>query len=430
MKVLLLGSGGREHALAWKLAQSHRLNHMWVCPGNPGTATLMPDRVENRPISATDTEALLALCREEGVNLCIIGPEQPLVEGVADALREAGIPVLGPGQDGARLEGSKAFSKQFMLDAGIPTAPARIFSASDLDEARAFVADHSLPVVIKADGLAAGKGVVVATRHEEAREAVDAMLHGGKFGAAGAQVLVEEFMPGLELSYFVLTDGRNAVALPEAQDHKRAYDGDLGPNTGGMGAYSPVPLATPELKALVEDTIVAPTLAALHRLGIDYRGFLFIGLMIGDDGKPRVVEYNCRLGDPETQVILPRIEGDFLELCHAAATGRLADITQLPLPSAQTAATVVLASEGYPEFVQTGRELSGLAEAAANGALIFEAGTAVADQPELRRSSGGRVLTVTGVGETLPDARKQAYEALGHIRLEGSFYRKDIGHKA
>lgn len=430
MNVLLLGSGGREHALAWKMAQSHRLNHMWVCPGNPGTATLMPDKVENRPISATDTKALLALCQEEGVNLCIIGPEQPLVEGVADVLREAGIPVLGPGQAGAQLEGSKVFSKQFMLDGGIPTAPAQIFSAAQLEDARAFVAGHELPVVIKADGLAAGKGVVVATSHAEALGALDAMLQGGKFGAAGAQVLVEEFMPGLELSYFVLTDGRNAVALPEAQDHKRAYDDDQGPNTGGMGAYSPVPLATPELKALVEDTIVAPTLAALHRLGIEYRGFLFIGLMVGEDGKPRVVEYNCRLGDPETQVLLPRIEGDFLELCQAAATGRLADLTQLPRTSPQTAATVVLASEGYPDSVRTGLALTGLTEAAGNGALIFEAGTVSGKAPEQRQSSGGRVLTVTGVGDTLAEARAQAYDALAHIRLEGSFYRKDIGHKA
>lgn len=430
MRVLLLGSGGREHALAWKLAQSPRLEKLFVCPGNPGTAALDPARVENKPIAPLDAPALLDLCAAEQITLCVVGPEQPLVEGVADTLRAAGIAVVGPGRAGAQLEGSKVFSKRFMLEGGIPTAPARIFDRAGLAEARAFVGAHPLPVVIKADGLAAGKGVVVAQTTDEALTALEDMLAHDRFGAAGQQVLVETFMPGKELSYFVLTDGQTAIALPEAQDHKRAYDNDQGPNTGGMGAASPVAWASPDLKATIEDEIVAPTLAALRNQGIDYRGFLFIGLMVGPEGSPRVVEYNCRLGDPETQAILPRMEGDLLALCAAAATDTLADLPLPGLPAPMHSLAVVLAAEGYPAKPKTGGVLTGLAEAAQTGALVFEAGTGAGPTAAERTAHGGRVLAVSAQGGTLAEAQRLAYGAMEQLRLPGSFYRKDIGHQA
>jgi phosphoribosylamine---glycine ligase len=397
VRVLVVGSGGREHALAWKLVQSPRLEALHAAPGNPGIARLG----ECHPVRAEDAEGLLALCRELGTDLVVVGPEAPLVAGLADALRHAGVAAFGPSRAAAQIEGSKAFAKEVLEAAGVPTA-------ARLDVARP-------PCVIKADGLAAGKGVFVCRTEEEAD-------HGLRAAAAlGDEVVIEELLEGEEVSLFVLTDGREALPLAPAQDFKRIGDGDTGPNTGGMGAYSPVPgLGEPEIEELV-DTVHRPVLAELARRGTPFAGLLYAGLMLTDDG-PRVLEFNCRFGDPETQSILPRLEGDLLEALHGAALGRL----DTDLAAGNNAAvTVVLAAGNYPEGGDAGTPITGIDDAEAGGALVFHAGTA--RRGETLMTNGGRILNVTATGDDLVSARAAAYEAVERISFAGVRFRQDIG---
>jgi phosphoribosylamine---glycine ligase len=400
MNVLVVGSGGREHALAWKLAQSDGLDELHAAPGNPGIASV----ARCHPVAAEDGDALLALCQELEIDLAVFGPEAPLVHGVAEAIRHAGVPVVGPSAAAARIEGSKSFAKDVMRAAGVPTA-------AELSGPRA-------PCVVKADGLAAGKGVFVCRSQ---READGAWERARSFGSG---VVVEELLEGEELSVFALTDGSDVVPLPPARDAKRLLDGDEGPNTGGMGAYSPVPyLVDDEAGALVE-RIHRPVIAELVRREAPFVGLLYAGLMLTDDG-PRVLEFNCRFGDPETQAVLPRLDGDFLELLELTATGGLASA---PAPSFSGAAVgIVLASPGYPDAPETGIELTGLDEAQAN-ALVFHAGTALREGRLV--AAGGRALTVTGVAETVDDARERAYRAVDAIGFPGAQYRRDIALQA
>jgi phosphoribosylamine---glycine ligase len=401
VKVLVVGSGGREHALAWKLAQSPQLDELHAAPGNPGI-----DRIGRcHPIRADDVEGLLGLCRQHELDLVVIGPEAPLVAGVADHLRRAGATVFGPGAGAARIEGSKAFAKEIMRSAGVPTA-------AELMEARA-------PCVVKADGLAAGKGVFVCRTQKEADEGWR------RASALGGDVVIEELLEGEEVSLFVLTDGVDAVPLAPAQDFKRLRDGDEGPNTGGMGSYSPVPfLSADDVEDLV-DRVHRPVLEELTTRGTPFVGLLYAGLMLTDDG-PRVLEFNCRFGDPETQAIVPRLEGDFLGALAAAAAGALG--TAELAAGQRTAVTVVLASEGYPVDPQAGTPISGLEEAEATGAIVFQAGTALRDGQLV--SAGGRVLNVTGLGDSLQEARSQAYAAVERIDLPAAQYRTDVALRA
>ena len=401
MNVLVVGSGGREHALAWKLATSPALGELHAAPGNPGIARV----ATCHPVRTEDAEALLDLCLELAIDLAVVGPEAPLVAGVAEELRRRGVAVFGPSAAAARIEGSKSFAKEVMRAAGVPTA-------AELPEPRA-------PCVVKADGLAAGKGVFVCRDQPEAEAAYV------RARALGERVVVEELLEGEEVSVFSLADGVDALALPPAQDAKRLLDGDEGPNTGGMGAYSPVPfLDDDDLDELVE-TIHLPVLAELARRGTPFVGLLYAGLMLTADG-PRVLEFNCRFGDPETQAILPRLDDDLLEPLARAAAGRLDD-SQLAW-SSQAAVTVVLASRGYPEAPETGAQIRGVEEAEAQGALVFHAGTALREGA--LTSAGGRVLNVTGLGPTSADARERAYDAIREIELPGAHYRRDIALKA
>jgi phosphoribosylamine--glycine ligase len=401
VKVLVVGSGGREHALAWKLAQSPQLEELHAAPGNPGI-----NRIGRcHPIRADDVEGLLGLCRQHELDLVVIGPEAPLVAGVADDLRRAGVAVFGPGAEAARIEGSKAFAKEVMRSAGVPTA-------AELREPRG-------PCVVKADGLAAGKGVFVCRTQKEAEEGWR------RAGALGGPVLVEELLEGEEVSLFVLTDGADVLPLAPAQDFKRLRDGDEGPNTGGMGSYSPVPFLDPdEVDELVE-SIHRPVIAELANRGAPFVGLLYAGLMLTDDG-PRVLEFNCRFGDPETQAIVPRLDGDFLGALAAAAAGSLDGIALSAGP--QASVTVVLASEGYPEEPQGGAPIEGVEAAEASGALVFQAGTAVREGNLV--SAGGRVLNVTGLGDSLHEAREQAYAAVERISLPGAQFRTDVALRA
>ena len=401
MKVLIVGSGGREHALAWKLARSDELDELHAAPGNPGIAALG----RCHPIRDDDVEGLLGLCRQHGVDLVVVGPEAPLVAGIADDLRRAGVAVFGPGAAAAQIEGSKAFAKELMRAAGVPTA-------AELPEPRA-------PCVVKADGLAAGKGVFVCRTQPEADAAWEAAR------SLGERVVVEELLEGEEVSVFALTDGAEALALAPAQDFKRLLAGDEGPNTGGMGSYSPVPfLDTDEVEELVE-LVHRPVIAELGRRGTPFVGLLYAGLMVTEDG-PRVLEFNCRFGDPETQAILPRLEGDFLGALTAAATGALAGVELTA--GGEAAVTVVLAAAGYPEAPERGVEIGGVAEAEATGALVFHAGTAIRDGRLV--SAGGRVLGVTGVGSSVAEARERAYAAVERIDLPGGQFREDIAARA
>jgi len=416
MKVLLLGSGAREHALAWKLAQSPLVDTLFAAPGNPGIAA----HAELVALDAGDQGAIAGFCRVEGVGLVVIGPEQPLVEGLGDRLRADGVPVFGPGAAAARLEGSKGFTKLLCARAGIPTA--RFARATTLQEAEAALDQFGLPVVIKADGLAAGKGVVIAASAAEA-EAALASMFGGGFGAAGACVVIEEYMEGEEVSFFALSDGQAVVPFGSAQDHKRVGDGDTGPNTGGMGAYSPASIFTPDLEARVLGEIVGPTVAALATEGTPFVGVLYAGLMLTAQG-PKLVEYNARFGDPECQVLMARLESDLAELMLAAATGRLAD-APAPRFSDEAALTVVVAAEGYPGTPRRGGRIAGIEEAAATGAMIFQAGTALRDGELV--AAGGRVLSVTALGADVAAAQAQAYAAVDKIDFEEGFFRSDIG---
>lgn len=419
--VLILGGGGREHALARAVSLDSRDPQILCAPGNAGTSRFGA----NVPLSVTDVEAVLGLCRERSVDLVLVGPEAPLVVGVADRLRKAGVPVVGPSAAAARLEGSKAFANEVMDRHGIPTAPSRAFTREEQSSAEAYVQQHALPVVLKADGLAGGKGVVIAESHEEAIATLREMFSGEAFGGAGATVVVESFMHGEEASVFVLTDGTDAVLLPPAQDHKRIGEGDTGLNTGGMGAYVPAPIVTPGRLARVRTEIVEPLLGGLRAEGTPYRGVLYCGLMMTAVG-PRVVEFNCRFGDPEAQVLLPLFGDATLEVMEAIAHGRVGSLQVTPRAGA--AACVVLASAGYPESYETGFPITGLKEAEAmEYVLVDHAGTR--RDGDRMVTDGGRVLGVTGLGDTLEEALKRAYAAADRIQFEGKTLRRDIGRK-
>ena len=420
MKILVIGSGGREHALAWKLSRSARVHKVLVAPGNPGTARELG--VENVPV--TDIAALVELARDEAVGLTVVGPEAPLAEGVVDAFRAAGLPIFGPSRAAAQLESSKDFAKQFLVRHRIPTAKYQTFA--DAASAHAYLDAEGAPIVIKADGLAAGKGVVVAMSLEQAHQAVDMMLVDNRMGGAGARVVIEEFMQGEEASFIVMADGRNALALATSQDHKRLEDGDQGPNTGGMGAYSPAPVVTPEVHARVMREVIMPTLNGMAADGIPYSGFLYAGLMIDPEGRPRVVEFNCRMGDPETQPIMMRLKTDLVELLEAAIAGKL-DNAEAEWDR-RFALGVVIAAAGYPENPRKGDQIIGLPEGEADDVHVFHAGTADVDGKIV--TNGGRVLCVTALGDNVKTAQKLAYATADKIEFAGKQYRRDIGYRA
>jgi len=419
MKLLVIGSGGREHALAWKLAQSPRVQKVFVAPGNAGTAH--DAGIEN--VAITAIPELIAFVQREQIGLTVVGPEAPLAAGVVDAFRAAGLPIFGPTRGAAQLESSKDFAKQFLIRHNIPTARYQTFS--DAAAAHAYVDKEGAPIVIKADGLAAGKGVVVAMSLEEAHAAIDMMLVGNKMGDAGARVVIEEFMEGEEASFIVMADGRNALAMATSQDHKRLLDGDQGPNTGGMGAYSPAPVVTPQVHARVMREIIQPALAGMAADGLPYTGFLYAGLMIDAEGAPRVVEFNCRMGDPETQPIMMRLKTDLLELVEAALAIKL-DTASADWDR-RVALGVVLAAGNYPDTPRKGDAIFGL-EHKAEDVEVFHAGTTEAEGAVV--TSGGRVLCVTALGDSVKEAQARAYEAIDHIRFEGMQFRRDIGHRA
>jgi len=419
MKLLVIGSGGREHAIAWRLAQSPKVSRVYVAPGNAGTAR--EDGLFN--VEITGISELVKFARGEGIETTVVGPEGPLAAGVVDAFRAAGLRIFGPTQAAAQLEASKDFAKKFMARHRIPTAAYDTFT--DARTAHAYIDKHGAPIVIKADGLAAGKGVVVATTAAEAHEAIDMMLDGNKLGDAGHRVVIEEFMQGEEASFIVMVDGKNVLPLASTQDHKRIFDGDLGPNTGGMGAYSPAPVVTPEVHSRAMREIIMPTVKGMASDGVPYAGFLYAGLMIGEDGAPRVVEFNCRLGDPETQPIMLRLKSDFLELVESAIDGTL-DRAE-PDWDRRAALGVVLAAAGYPEAPRKGDEIKGLAKDG-DDFHVFHAGTALKDGKVV--TNGGRVLCVTALGDKVKIAAERAYEVADKIRFDGMQYRKDIGHRA
>jgi phosphoribosylamine--glycine ligase len=420
MNILIIGNGGREHAFAWKIKQSRFCDRLFVAPGNAGTATV----AENVPIAVDDFVTIGGFCLQHNIELVLVGPEAPLVMGIRDYFeidpKLASILLVGPGKEGAQLEGSKDFSKQFMLRNGVPTAKARTFTASELKEAFSYVETCKPPIVLKADGLAAGKGVIICEKVSEAKINLREMLEDKKFGEASAKVLIEEFLNGIELSVFVLTDGDSYVILPEAKDYKRIGDGDKGPNTGGMGAVSPVVFADQAFMKKVEERVIKTTIAGLKKENIPYKGFLFIGLM-NVEGEPYVIEYNARMGDPETQVVMPRIKSDFAELLIAAAKGELKGKKIKTDPN--FAMTVVMVSGGYPGDYEKGKTINGLESK--TDALIFQAGTK--DQNSKVVTDGGRVLAVTGRGKSLSDASKKAYEGVATLTWEGAYFRKDIG---
>ncbi|MCR5858700.1 phosphoribosylamine--glycine ligase [Mesorhizobium sp. J428] len=418
MNVLLIGSGGREQALAWKLSQSPMLTAFYAAPGNPGIAEV----ATCVPVDVADHAAVVALCREKAIDLVVVGPEAPLVAGIADDLRAAGIKVFGPSAAAAELEGSKGFTKDLCAEYGIPTAAfGRFDNAAD---AAAYVRGVGAPIVVKADGLAAGKGVTVAMTIEEALAAVDDCFS-GSFGAAGEEVVVEEFLTGEEVSAFYLCDGRTALPFGSAQDHKRVGEGDTGPNTGGMGAYSPAPAMTPEIEARVLNEIIEPTLRGMAAMGRPFSGVLFAGLMLTEEG-PKLIEYNVRFGDPETQVLMMRLKDDLLVLLSAAADGQLAHMSARWRDDA--ALTVVFAAEGYPAAPRKGTEIRGLEKAAGDGVRVFHAGTALEDGRLV--ANGGRVLNVTAAGRTVGEAAAKAYAAVDAIDWPGGFCRRDIGWRA
>jgi phosphoribosylamine--glycine ligase len=423
VKLLIVGSGGREHALTWRLARDSRGHELLAAPGNPGIA----EHARCVPIASDDLDSLVRLAAGEQVDLVVVGPEAPLVAGLADRLLAVGIAVCGPRAAPSRLEGSKAFAKRFMLEHGIPTAEAAVFG--DPETAAEFARAQGAPLVVKADGLAGGKGVVVARTVGEAIEAIDRLMRARVLGAAGRLVLLERFMEGEEASLIVLSDGERAMLLPAAQDHKRLGDGDTGPNTGGMGAYAPAPLLDDGLVARIVRTVVEPTLAGMREKGTPYRGFLYCGLMI-ENGEPRVLEYNCRLGDPEAQAVLPLVGGDLAPLLASAAEGKLpasASWAAAPSSGLGTAACIVLASPGYPESPAVGKPISGL-PLRDEGVIVFHAGTRLEKRQLL--TAGGRVLGVTGVSRDLPEALTRAYRAAERIEFEGKQMRRDIGQRA
>ena len=419
MKILLIGSGGREHALAWAISASPLCDTLFIAPGNPGTAHCG----ENVVVDIADHAAVVAFCRLQGIHLVVVGPEGPLVAGIADDLRAAGIKVFGPSKAAAQLEGSKGFTKELCAEFGIPTAGFGRFS--DAASAKAYVASQGAPIVIKADGLAAGKGVIMAQTLDEANEAID-MMFSGSFGAAGAEVVVEEWMVGEEASFFALCDGTHALALASAQDHKRVGDGDTGPNTGGMGAYSPAPVMTPTLTERVMAEIIRPTLAGMAKRGTPFQGVLFAGLMITAQG-PKLIEYNTRFGDPECEVLMPRLKSDIVPALLAACDGVL-DQGDLRCRD-EAALTVVLAAKGYPAKPETGSVIQGVEKAEAlDEVLVFHAGTKLSNGDLV--ANGGRVLNVVALGKSVGEAQARAYEAVDKIDWPGGFCRRDIGWQA
>jgi phosphoribosylamine--glycine ligase len=422
MNVLIIGGGGREHALAWRAAQSPRVARIFVAPGNAGTAR--ETKCANVAVAAEDIEALLAFAQRERVDLTIVGPEAPLVLGVVDRFRAAGLRCFGPTRAAAQLEGSKAFTKDFLARHKIPTAAYGNFS--DFDRAEAYIRRVGAPVVVKADGLAAGKGVIIAQTVDEAIGAARDMLAGNAFGEAGHRVVVEEFLKGEEASFIVMVDGEHVLPLATSQDHKRVGDGDTGPNTGGMGAYSPAPVVTPEMHERVMREVIEPTVRGMQAEGNTYTGFLYAGLMIGPDGAPKVLEYNCRFGDPETQPVMMRLKSDFVELVDAALDARLDQVAADWDPRA--ALGVVMAAGGYPGSYAKGDAITGLPAREAPDAKVFHAGTALRDGEVV--TSGGRVLCVTALGESVAAAQRRAYEVVRGIHWKHAQYRSDIGYRA
>lgn len=423
MKILLIGSGGREHALAWKLAQSPQVQKVYVAPGNGGTATGKPIGavIENLPMS--DLQGLADFAKREKIHLTVVGPEAPLAAGIVDVFRANGLRIFGPTQLAAQLESSKDFSKAFMKRHGIPTADYQTFS--NVLEAHAYIDAKGAPIVIKADGLAAGKGVVVAMSLDEAHAAVDMMLADNKFGNAGARVVIEEFLTGEEASFIVLVDGKNVLALATSQDHKRLLDADQGPNTGGMGAYSPAPVVTPEIHARALREVIIPTIKGMESDGIPYTGFLYAGLMISPDGKLKTLEFNCRMGDPETQPIMARLKSDLVRALDCAVDGKL---NEMELEwDRRTALGVVLAAHNYPDTPRNGDVITGI-PADTDDQLTFHAGTKLVGDELM--TSGGRVLCVVGLADTVRGAQQRAYEAISKIQFDGMQYRKDIGYHA
>jgi phosphoribosylamine--glycine ligase len=419
MKLLVIGSGGREHAIAWKLAQSPRVQKVFVAPGNAGTA--LESGLEN--VAITAIPELIAFAKKEPIQLTVVGPEAPLAAGVVDAFQQAGLKIFGPVRAAAQLESSKDFAKAFMARHRLPTA--RYQSFTDLQKAKAYIDAQGAPIVVKADGLAAGKGVVVAMDKAEAHAAVEMMLAGNKLGEAGARVVIEEFLDGEEASFIVMSDGVHVLPLATSQDHKRLRDGDQGPNTGGMGAYSPAPVVTPKVHARVMREIIMPAVQGMAKDGIPYVGFLYAGLMIDKDGNPRTLEFNCRMGDPETQPIILRLKSDLLELLERAVDGTL-DRAE-PEWDRRAALGVVLAAHNYPDEPRKGDRIDGVPKPAPD-CHVFHAGTRL--DGKLPVTNGGRVLCVTALGDSVKMARTRAYEAVDRIRFDGMQYRKDIGHRA
>lgn len=422
MRILLIGGGGREHALAWKLAQSDKVEKIFAAPGNPGIAMLK--KCSCIDLKLDDLEKVADYAEEESIDLTVVGPEATLVAGIADVFKRRGLPVFGPSKAAAQLEGSKAFSKELMAKYNIPTAFFKI--CEDMETAKAYVKEKGAPIVVKADGLAAGKGVVVAMTEEEALEAIEELMGDHKFGNAGARVVLEEYMEGEEASLLAFTDGKTVVPMLAAQDHKRIFDNDKGPNTGGMGTYAPAPVMTDILRLKATERILKPVVAAMAKEGTPYQGCLYAGLMIKDD-VIKVVEFNCRFGDPETQVVLPLLESDLAEIMLACATGTLdqADVAW----SDKAAVCVVMASGGYPESYETGKVITGLTEAdAQENTVVFHAGTKNAAGSIV--TAGGRVLGVTAVDDNIRAARDRAYAAVENIKFDGAFYRKDIAWRA
>jgi phosphoribosylamine--glycine ligase len=424
LKILVVGSGGREHALAWKLAQSPRVARVFVAPGNAGTAR--EAKVENLAIAAEDIAALLQFTSDEAIHLTVVGPEAPLALGIVDAFSAAGLRIFGPGKQAAQLESSKAFSKDFLARHRIPTAAYEVHT--EIAQAEACIRRFGAPVVVKADGLAAGKGVVVATTLEEALGAARDMLSGNTLGSAGRRVVIEEFLPGEEASFIIVAAGDHFVTLESSQDHKRVGDGDTGPNTGGMGAYSPAPVVTADVRARVIREVITPTLAGLKSDGIRYLGFLYAGLMITPDGRAKVLEFNCRLGDPETQPLMMRLQSDLLEMLDAAVDGRLDQATAQW--DSRPALGVVMAAGGYPGPIRKGDVISGLDTATSADVKTFVAGAAIDPANEQVITAGGRVLCVCALGQTVKQAQSRAYQAVANIHWTGEQHRSDIGYRA
>ena len=422
MKVLVIGNGGREHALAWKLLQSEKINKLVCVPGNGGTATL--PGCENLPLAVDDFAGISEYAINHGISLVVVGPEVPLAQGITDYLQNQGLMVFGPNKAGAQIEASKAWAKALMEEAGVPTAKAAVFT--EAAPAKAYIQSEGAPIVIKADGLAAGKGVIVAETIAQAEEAIEAIFQ-GQFGSAGSSVVIEECLVGQEVSVLALTDGLTIRPLLPAQDHKRIGEGDTGENTGGMGAYAPAPIATPELMARVQTEVLERTITALQARGIDYRGILYAGLMISPDGDFRVLEFNCRFGDPETQVILPMLETPLEDLILACIEQRLGDMPPIAWKQG-AAATVVAAAGGYPGEYAKGQVITGFEAAQTAGATVFHAGTRLNAAQEVV-TDGGRVLNVTGLGEDFQEALAQAYAGIEHIQFDQMYYRRDIGYR-